>query len=183
MTIKSVLPLLNFSGKKSTVKQMTMIIKFIITRILTRKNCFRYLKLMSPLNVAICTTISYTLWVEWYYLKNNYLTLKVITVPDTPPYGHVPTYQISLTYLERQKCYGPDKKILFKKQFLTLRSKSHEDHYGMRHTALWSCTHIPNIIDLSGKTKKLWSGQALLRRSRRKNQTKTICLPSFEGET
>jgi hypothetical protein len=36
------------------------------------------------------------------------------------------------------------------------------------------------------KTKKLWSGQALLRRSgrrRRKNQTKTICLPSFEGET
>ena len=43
---------------------------------LTRKNCFRYLKLTSPLNVAICTTISYTLWVEWYYLKNNYLTLR-----------------------------------------------------------------------------------------------------------
>jgi hypothetical protein len=29
----------------------------------------------------------------------------------------------------------------------------------MLHTVLWSCTHIPNIIDLSGKTKKLWSGQ------------------------
>ena len=43
---------------------------------LTRKNCFRYLKPMSPLNAAICTTISYTLWVEWYYLKNNYLTLR-----------------------------------------------------------------------------------------------------------
>jgi hypothetical protein len=40
---------------------------------------------------------------------------KVITVHDTPPYGHAPTYQ-SLTYLERQKCYGPDNKILFKKQ-------------------------------------------------------------------
>jgi hypothetical protein len=44
------------------------------------------------------------------------------------------------------------------------------------------------IIDLSGKTKKLWSGQASLRRRRRsgrgrKNQTKTICLPSFEEET
>jgi hypothetical protein len=26
---------------------------------------------------------------------------KVITVRDTPPYGHAPTYQISLTYLER----------------------------------------------------------------------------------
>jgi hypothetical protein len=66
--------------------------------------------------------------------------------------------------------------------------RSHKDHYGMRHTALWSCTHIPNIIDLSGKTKKLWSGQASLRKSRRngsgrKNQTKTICLPSFEEET
>ena len=29
--------------------------------------------------------------------------IKVITVRDTPPYGHAPTYQISLTYLERQK--------------------------------------------------------------------------------
>jgi hypothetical protein len=68
---------------------------------------------------------------------------------------------------------------------LTLRSKSHEGHHGTWHPPLWSCTHIPNIIDLSGKTKKLWSGQASLRRSRRsgrKNQTKTICLPSFEGK-
>jgi hypothetical protein len=24
-------------------------------------------------------------------------------------------------------------------------------HYGMQHTALFSCTHIPNIIDLSRK--------------------------------
>jgi hypothetical protein len=49
----------------------------------------------------------------------------------------------------------------------------------------WPCTHIPNIIDLSGKIKKLWSRQASLRRSGsgRKNQTKTICLPSLEGET
>ena len=112
--------------------------------------------------------------------------MKVITVRDTPPYGHAPTYQISLTYLERQKCYGPDKKILFKKTIIwpwCQRSRSHEGHYGMLHTALWSCTHIPNIVDLSGKTKKLWSGQAAMRRSRRKNQTKTICLPSFKGET
>ena len=113
---------------------------------------------------------------------------KVITVRDTPPYGHAPTYQISLTYLERQKCYGPDKKILFRKQLFDRgqRSRSNEGHYGTRHTALWSCTHIPNIIDLSRKTKKLWSGQASLRRSGRSgrtNQTKTICLSSFEGET
>jgi hypothetical protein len=45
-------------------------------------------------------------------------------VRDTPPYGHVPTYQISLTYLERQKCYGPDKKILFKKPLFDLEVKS-----------------------------------------------------------
>ena len=52
---------------------------FTIT-ITTRKNCFRYLKLMSPLNAAICTT----------------------------------------TYLERQKCYGPDKNILSKKLLFDL---------------------------------------------------------------
>ena len=43
---------------------------------------------------------------------------KVIIVRDTPPYGHAPIYQKSLTYLERQKCYGPDKKILFKKPII-----------------------------------------------------------------
>jgi activator of HSP90 ATPase len=79
------------------------------------------------------------------------------------------------------------RKYYLKNNYLTLRSKSHEGHYSMWHTALWSCTHIPNITDLSGKTKKLWSGQASLKRSGRrngrKNQTKTICLPSFEGET
>jgi hypothetical protein len=32
--------------------------------------------------------------------------MKVITVRDTPLYGHAPTYQISLTYLERKKSYG-----------------------------------------------------------------------------
>ena len=48
---------------------------------------------------------------------------KVIMVCDTPPYGHAPTYQISMTYLERQKCYGPDKKILFKKQLFDLQVK------------------------------------------------------------
>jgi hypothetical protein len=63
------------------------------------------------------------------------------------------------------------------------RSRSNEDQCGTRHTALWSCTHIPNIIDLSRKTKQLWSGQASLRRSGRNNKTKTICFPSFEGET
>jgi hypothetical protein len=33
------------------------------------------------------------------------------------------------------------------------RSRSNKGHYGMWQTALWSCTHIPNIFDLSRKTK------------------------------
>ena len=124
---------------------------------------------MSPLNAAICTTTylerqkCYGLGKKILFKKqlfdlevNGQGPMKVITVCDTPPYGHAPTYQISLTYLERQKCYGPDKKILFKKQLFDLEVKG---HYGMQHTALWSCTHIPNIIDLSQKTNMLWPGQ------------------------
>ena len=59
---------------------------------------------------------------------------KVITVRDTPPYGHAPTYEISMTYLERQKGYGLDKlcqeeaeeveeKIILK-QYVSVRSKA-----------------------------------------------------------
>ena len=91
---------------------------------------------MSPLNAAICTT-TYLERQKCYgsdkkiLFKKQLFDLevkgqgptKVITVCDTPPYGHAPTYQISLTYLERQKCYGPDKKILFKKQLFDLEVK------------------------------------------------------------
>ena len=51
---------------------------------------------------------------------------KVIMVRDTLPYGHAPTYQISMIYLKRQKCYGPDKKILFKKQLFDLEVKGQD---------------------------------------------------------
>ena len=61
---------------------------------------------------------------------------KMITVRDTPPYGHAPIYQISLTYLERQKCYGPDKKILFKKQLFDLDIK-----VKVPRGSLWYPTH------------------------------------------
>ena len=49
--------------------------------------------------------------------------IKVIMVRDTPPYGHAPTYQISLPYLERQKCYpnmGRTRKYYLKKQLFDL---------------------------------------------------------------
>jgi hypothetical protein len=99
---------------------------------------------MSPLN-------------KWYYLKKQlfdlevkvqrrslrYATHRIMVMhphtkyhwPNTPHYGHASTYQISLTYLERQKSYGPDKlcweeaedveaevKIRLK-QYVSLRSK------------------------------------------------------------
>ena len=62
-----------------------------------------------------------------YYLIFFYLTLrskvKVPTVHGAHPYGYAPTYQISFTYLERQKCYGPEKKILFKNQLFDFQVK------------------------------------------------------------
>jgi hypothetical protein len=61
-------------------------------------------------------------------------------VRDTPPYGHAPTYQILLTYLERLKSYGSDKlhweeaeveeaeeKIRLK-QYVSLRSKGRHNY-------------------------------------------------------
>ena len=99
-------------------------------------NCFRYLKLMSPLNAAICTT-TYLERQNCYgpgkkilfekqlfdLVVNGQGPTKVIMVRNTPPYSHASTYQISLTYLERQKCYGLDKKILFKKHLFDLEVK------------------------------------------------------------
>ena len=79
---------------------------------------------MSPLNAAISTTSLQHLERQKCYgpdkkilFKKQLVDLevkgqgpmKVIMVCDTPPYGHAPTYQISLTYLERQKSYGPEK--------------------------------------------------------------------------
>ena len=83
----------------------------------TRKNCFRNLKLMSPINAK-----------------------------------H-PTYQISLTYLERQKCYGTEKKILFKKQLFDLEVKG-QGHHGTwhhlmvmhPHTKYWPILKDKNVM-------------------------------------
>jgi hypothetical protein len=72
MPFSTIFQLYRDSQKWDTIQQQN---KFKDNNMKTRKNCFRYLKLMSPLNAAICTTVSYT-WVEWYYLKNNYLTLR-----------------------------------------------------------------------------------------------------------
>ena len=48
---------------------------------------------------------------------------KVIMVRDTPPYGHAPTYQLSLTYLERQKVMDQTRKYYLKKQLFDFEVK------------------------------------------------------------
>ena len=53
---------------------------------------------------------------------------KVIMVRETLPYGHAPTYQISLTYLEDKNVMARIRKYYLKNNYLTLRSKSHEGH-------------------------------------------------------
>ena len=113
-------------------------------------------------------------------------TTKVMTVRDTLPYGHAPTYQISLTYLERQKCYGPDKKILFKKQLFDLEVKGQgptkvitvreTPPYGRAPTYQISLTYLE-------RQKVMVRTSFAEKKRKKKNQTKTICLPSFEGET
>ena len=114
---------------------------------------------------------------------------KVIMVCNTPPYGHAPTYQISLTYLKRQKCYGPDKKILLKNpNYLTLRSK-----VNVPRRSLWYATH--HLMVMHPYTKYNWpiwkdkkvmvrtSFAEMQKKRKKKWEKKPICLPSFEGET
>ena len=83
-----------------------------------------------------------------YYLKNHYLTLmSKVKVPGrslwytTHHLMVMHPYQISLTSQKKQlfhlKVKGPTKVIM------------------VCDTALWSCTHIPNIIDLS-RNKQLF---------------------------
>jgi hypothetical protein len=57
-----------------------------------RKNYFRYLKLMSPLN-GPDKKILFKKQLFDLEVEGQDLT-KVITVCDTPPYGHALTYQI-----------------------------------------------------------------------------------------
>ena len=117
---------------------------------------------------------------HWPILKEQIFDLEVkgqvptkfIMVCDTPPYGHAPIHQISLTYLERRNKYltlrskdkFPRSSLWYATHRLMVmhphtkyhwpilkeetniwpwgqRTSSHEVHYGMRHTALWSCTH------------------------------------------
>ena len=124
---------------------------------------------MSPLNAAICTTISYTLWVEWYYIKNNYLNLrsKVKVLRRSLRYA---THRLMVMHphtkywpISRQKCYGPDKKILSKKQLFDLEVKDQgpkkvitvrdTPHYGHAYTNYLSMKFCWIYLTLRSKVK------------------------------
>jgi hypothetical protein len=129
-----------------------------------------------------------------YYLKNNYLIL-MSKVKDPRRSLRYETHRLMVMH-PHTKYHWPiskDKNVVartrkyyLKNNYLTLRSKVKVPRRSLRYATHRIMVMHPHtkynwpIIDLSGKTKKLWSGQASLRRSRRsgrKNQTKTICLP------
>ena len=111
---------------------------------------------MSPLNAAICTTISYTLWVEWYYLKNNYLTLRSkVKVPQRSLWYVTHCLMVMHPHTNYHWPISNDKNVMartrkyyLKNNYLTLRSRSHEGHYGTRHTALWSCIYELSVHEV-----------------------------------
>jgi hypothetical protein len=91
-----------------------------------------------------------------YYLKNYYLTLRSKVKVPRRSLWYV-THRLMVMH-QHTKYHWP----ISKETFIWSRgqrSRSHKGHYSTRHTALWSCTHIPNIIDLPRKTKMLWTGQ------------------------
>ena len=110
---------------------------------ITRKNCFRYLNLMSPLNAAIGTTISYTLWVEWYYLKNNYLTLRSKVKVSQRSLWYVthllmvvhPHTKYHWPIWKDKNVMGRTRKYYLKNNYLTLRSKIKVSRRSLRYAA------------------------------------------------
>ena len=133
---------------------------------------------------------------------------KVIMVCDTPPYGHAPTYQISFTHLERNnyltsrsKYKVQQRSLWYATHHLMVMHPHTKYHWpisketiiwpwGQRSKSkwytthlLWSCTPIPNIIDLSRKTKNVMArtrkyylkNNYLTLRSKVKVQQRSLC--------
>jgi hypothetical protein len=123
---------------------------------ITRKNCFRYLKLISPLYAAICTTISYTLWVE-YYLKNNYLTLRSkVKVPWRSLWYAIHRLMVMHPHTKYHWPISKDKNVMartrkyyWKNNYLTLRSKVKVPRRSLRYA-----TH--HLIVMHPHTKYNW---------------------------
>ena len=95
-----------------------------------------------------------------YYSKNNYLTLRsMVKVPWRSLRYMTHLLMVMHPHTKYHCPISKDKNVMARTSKYYLknhwswgqRSRYNEGHYGMRHTTLWSCTHIPNIIDLSRK--------------------------------
>ena len=114
---------------------------------------------MSPLNAAICTTISYTLWVEWYYIKNKkkYLTLrsKVKVSQRSLWYTthHLMAMHLHTKYhwpiLKDKNVMAQTRKYYLKNNYLTLRPK-----VKVPRRSLWYATH--RLMVMHPHTKYNW---------------------------
>ena len=134
-------------------------------------NCFRYLKRMSTLNAAICTTTylkrkNDMARARKYYLKNNYLTLKSkVNVPQRSlryathhlmvMHPHTKYWPIS----KDKNVMAQTRKYYLKINYLTLRSRSHEGHYGMRHRLMVMHPHTKYNWPISKDKNVIWPGQ------------------------
>ena len=112
---------------------------------------------MSPLNAAICTTISYTSWVEWYYLKNNYLTLRSkVKVPQRSLQYATHCLMVMHPHTNYNWSISKDKNVMawtrkyyLKNNYLTLRSKVKVQRRSLRYV-----TH--RLIVMHPHTKYYW---------------------------
>jgi hypothetical protein len=114
---------------------------------------------MSPHNAAICTTISYTLWVEWYYmyLKNNCLTLRSkVKVPRRSLWYVTHHLMVMHPHTKYHWPISKDKNVMartrkyyWKNNYLTLRSKVKVPRRSLRYA-----TH--HLIVMHPHTKYNW---------------------------
>ena len=92
-----------------------------------------------------------------YYLKNNYFTLRSnVKVPRRSLRYATHRLMVMHTHTKYHWPISKEKNVMVRTRKYYLknnytiiwpwgqRSRSHKGHYGMRYTALWSCTHIPN---------------------------------------
>ena len=93
---------------------------------------------MSPLNAAICTTISCTLWVEWYYF---FFTLRSkVKVPQMSLWYATHRLMVMHPHTKYHWPISKDKNVLartrkyyLKNNYLTLRSKVKVSQRSLRY--------------------------------------------------
>ena len=100
---------------------------------ITRKNCFRYLKFMSPLNAAICTTTYLERQkcygrARKYYLKNNYLTLRSkVKVPQRSLWYATHHLMLMYPHIKYNWPIWKDKNVMVRTNFTEKKQKKKSD--------------------------------------------------------